>query len=76
MTAEDWKAMWGYFVRLLRQADIDFQYVAVLERHPSNLSICICMWLGVERGLLTTTCCGAFGIWPSGSTEDSRYRAC
>lgn len=36
MTAEDWKTMWGYFVRLLRQAGIDFQYVAVLERHPSN----------------------------------------
>lgn len=28
--------MWGYFVRFLRLADIDFQYVAVLERHPSN----------------------------------------
>lgn len=36
MTAEDWKVMWGYFIRFLRQADIDFQYVAVLERHPSN----------------------------------------
>lgn len=36
MTAEDWKVMWGYFVRFLRLADIDFQYVAVLERHPSN----------------------------------------
>lgn len=36
MTAEDWKAMWGHFVRYLRLAGVDFQYVAVLERHPSN----------------------------------------
>lgn len=35
-TAEDWKTIWGYFVRYLRQVGIDFQYVAVLERHPSN----------------------------------------
>ena len=35
-TAEDWKVIWGYFVRYLRQAGVDFQYVSVLERHPSN----------------------------------------
>lgn len=35
-TAEDWKVIWGYFVRYLRQASIDFQYVSVLERHPTN----------------------------------------
>lgn len=36
LSAEDWKTMWGYFVRYLRDAGVDFQYVAVLERHPSN----------------------------------------
>ena len=35
-TAEDWKVIWGYFVRYLRQAGVDFQYVSVLERHPTN----------------------------------------
>lgn len=34
--AEDWKAIWGFFVRYLRNAGIDFQYVSVLERHPTN----------------------------------------
>jgi hypothetical protein len=28
--------MWAYFVGLLRLAGHDFEYVAVLERHPSN----------------------------------------
>jgi len=28
--------VWQYFTRLLRQAGIDFEYVCVPERHPSN----------------------------------------
>ena len=35
-TAEDWKTIWGYFVRYLRNALVEFQYVSVLERHPTN----------------------------------------
>ena len=35
-TAEDWKLIWGHFVRYLRLAGVDFQYVSVLERHPTN----------------------------------------
>jgi len=33
---EDWSSIWSHFVRLVRHAGIDFEYVAVLERHPSN----------------------------------------
>lgn len=36
LTPEDWKLIWAHFQRLVRIAGIDFQYVAVLERHPSN----------------------------------------
>ena len=36
MTAEDWRVVWGHFVRYVRDAGIQFEYVAVLERHPSN----------------------------------------
>jgi hypothetical protein len=32
----DWSAMWAHFIRLCRAAGIDLEYVAVLERHPSN----------------------------------------
>lgn len=35
-TPDDWLLMWGYFVALLRTAGHQFEYVAVLERHPSN----------------------------------------
>jgi hypothetical protein len=35
-TAGDWSAMWGHFIRLVRMAGIDLEYVAVLERHPQN----------------------------------------
>lgn len=35
-TPEDWKAIWAHFQRLVRHAGIDFEYVGVLERHPSN----------------------------------------
>ena len=30
------KLIWGHFVRYLRLAGVDFQYVSVLERHPTN----------------------------------------
>ena len=33
---EEWGVMWSSFVRLVRLAGIDFEYVAVLERHPTN----------------------------------------
>ena len=36
LTASDWSSIWSHFVRLTRSAGIDFEYVAVLERHPSN----------------------------------------
>jgi hypothetical protein len=36
LTAESWSTIWASFVRLVRHAGIDFEYVAVLERHPSN----------------------------------------
>lgn len=32
----DWSLIWAHFVRLTRSAGIDFEYVAVLERHPRN----------------------------------------
>lgn len=32
----DWREMWARFIRLVSAAGIDFQFVAVLERHPSN----------------------------------------
>jgi hypothetical protein len=35
-TPSDWASMWSRFVGLMRQAGQDFQYVAVLERHPKN----------------------------------------
>ena len=64
-TAEDWKLIWGHFVRYLRLAGVDFQYVSVLERHPTNpdhLHMHVA-WRG--EASLTTTCSGASGIWPS-----------
>ena len=36
LTPDDWAAIWASFVRLVRVAGLDFEYVAVLERHPSN----------------------------------------
>nr|CRY96569.1 hypothetical protein [uncultured prokaryote] len=36
LTASDWSSIWSHFVRLTRSAAIDFEYVAVLERHPKN----------------------------------------
>lgn len=35
-TPADWRVMWASFLRLVRHAGIDFEAVAVLERHPSN----------------------------------------
>lgn len=35
-TAMDWRAMWSAFVAMVRTAGLEFEYVAVLERHPSN----------------------------------------
>ena len=35
-TAEDWRDMWARFIRLVTAAGYAFDYVAVLERHPSN----------------------------------------
>lgn len=35
-TPDDWKVIWGTFIRLVRLNSIDFEYVAVLERHPAN----------------------------------------
>jgi hypothetical protein len=35
-TPVDWRSMWSAFVALVRMAGLDFEYVAVLERHPSN----------------------------------------
>jgi hypothetical protein len=35
-TADDWRAMWAHMLRLMRNAGIDFEGVAVLERHPKN----------------------------------------
>lgn len=35
-TADHWASMWAHFVRLVRQSGAEFEYVAVLERHPSN----------------------------------------
>ncbi len=36
LTAANWSSMWGHFLRLVRSASIDFECVAVLERHPKN----------------------------------------
>lgn len=36
LTPADWKIIWEKFIRLVRLANIDFEYLAVLERHPSN----------------------------------------
>jgi hypothetical protein len=36
LTPADWSAIWAHFVRLMRAYGYDFEYVAVLERHPSN----------------------------------------
>lgn len=35
-TAADWRVMWANFLRLVRNAGLNFEAVAVLERHPSN----------------------------------------
>jgi hypothetical protein len=35
-TSEDWRLIWSYFVALVRSAGLQFEYVAVLERHPKN----------------------------------------
>lgn len=36
LTPVQWSEMWGYFMGLLRRAGYEFEYVAVLERHPKN----------------------------------------
>ena len=36
MSLDDLLWCWQYFTRLMRQAGIDFEYVAVPERHPTN----------------------------------------
>lgn len=36
LTPVQWSEMWSYFVGLLRRAGLEFEYVAVLERHPKN----------------------------------------
>lgn len=36
LTPLEWASIWAHFVRLVRLAAIDFEYVAVLERHPKN----------------------------------------
>ena len=36
LTPEDWRAMWARFIRLVAAAGYVFDFVAVLERHPSN----------------------------------------
>lgn len=36
LTPEQWASMWARTVRLVRAAGGDIEYVAVLERHPSN----------------------------------------
>jgi len=35
-SADDWREIWGNFVRLIRMFGGEFEYVAVLERHPTN----------------------------------------
>lgn len=35
-TSEDWRDMWARFIRLVLAAGNAFDYVAVLERHPTN----------------------------------------
>ena len=36
LTPEDWRQMWARFIRLVLAAGYAFEFVAVLERHPSN----------------------------------------
>lgn len=36
LAPEEWASMWAHFVRLVRATGAEFEYVAVLERHPSN----------------------------------------
>lgn len=36
LTAEQWASMWAHCVRLIRASGAEFEYVAVLERHPTN----------------------------------------
>lgn len=37
LDADDWRSIWAHFVRLIRATSgAEFEYVAVLERHPSN----------------------------------------
>lgn len=38
LTIDKWRDMWSYFVTLVRTANLEFEYVAVPERHPSNPS--------------------------------------
>lgn len=36
LTPEDWRGIWARFIRMLHAAGLQFDYVGVLERHPSN----------------------------------------
>lgn len=36
LSPAEWREMWARFVRLVGLAGIEFEYCAVLERHPSN----------------------------------------
>lgn len=36
LTPDEYASIWAHFVRLMRNFGYDFEYVAVLERHPSN----------------------------------------
>jgi hypothetical protein len=36
LSPSDWAEIWARFVRLIRDYGCDFEYVAVLERHPKN----------------------------------------
>lgn len=36
LTPDDWRQIWARFIRMLHDAGLSFQYVGVLERHPSN----------------------------------------
>lgn len=36
LSPDDWAVMWAHCVRLIRSTGAEFEYVAVLERHPSN----------------------------------------
>jgi hypothetical protein len=35
-TREDWRQIWARFIRMLNDAGLAFEYVGVLEPHPSN----------------------------------------